>query len=251
VLYCLDNETATPPQWAWYWGVFIREEAKKRKVNIELTEMWDNWDITSGHHRYTHEHPEFFSFTDVSQNNWQTGQTHYDRLISFRRNLLKQKAGARPMNNVKVYGRAGGGQPCDPDVNLDRWWQNIFAGCASTRFHRPDSGLGLNDLAQKHILAARKFTSSFDIFRSEPRPDLLAERGENEAYCLAVDRGAYALYFPKGGEIVLNVEKERPFTIRWFDINAAGFLENPPKSDGPRIHLKTPNTGQTWLALVE
>ncbi len=251
VLYCLDNETATPPQWAWYWGAFIREESKKRKVNIELTEMWDNWDITSGHHRYTHEHPELFSFTDVSQNNWQNGQTHYERLISFRRNLLEQKAGARPMNNVKVYSRQGGGRPSSVPVTLDRWWRNIFAGCASTRFHRPTGGIGLNETARKHIRAARKFTSSFNIFRSEPRPDLLSERENNEAYCLAAGGRAYALYFPKGGEIVLDVGKEGEFTIRWFDVNTAEFLKNPQKSNGPRIPLKSANTEHTWLVLVE
>jgi len=250
VLYCLDNETATPPQWAWYWGDFIQREAKKRKVKIELTEMWDNWDITTRHHRYTHEHPEFFSFTDVSQNNWQTGQTHYDRLIQFRRNLLKQKAGARPMNNVKVYSRQGGGRPNSVPVTLDRWWQNIFAGCASTRFHRPTGGIGLNEITQEHIRAARKLTSSFNVFRSEPRPDLLSEREKNEAYCLAVGGKTYALYFPKGGEIVLNLEKKRRVTVRWFDVNAGRFLDNPQESNGPRVRIKTPNTKQTWLAIV-
>lgn len=262
VLYCLDNETATPPQWAWYWGAFIREETKNRKTTVELTEMWDNWDITSEHHRYTHEHPEFFSFTDVSQNNWQTGQRHYDRLIQFRKNLLGQKAGARPMNNVKVYGRVGGSnQPCEPRVNVDRWWQNVFAGCAGTRFHRPPSGLGLDDLAQKHIRAARNFASSFNIFRSEPRPDLLSEREDNEAYCLVSQASSpasstpaarvYALYFPAGGAVVLDIGDSRKVSIRWFDINSAEFRGEESTAEGPRVRLKSPNTEQTWLAIVK
>ncbi len=251
VLYCLDNETATPPQWAWHWGAFIRDEAKKRNVRIHLTEMWDAWDLREAQHRATYEHPEFFSYTDVSQNNWQNGQTHYDRLMWYRQNLAKQKGGTRPMNNVKVYSRQGGGLPNSVPITLDRWWQNIFAGCASTRFHRPPGGIGLDQEAQKHIHAARQFFSSFDVFRSEPRPDLLGERGENEAYCLAVPGRAYALYFPTGGEVLLDVGKKGRVTVRWFDFATAKFLENPQHADGPRARIKTPGTERMWLAIVE
>ncbi len=253
VLYCLDNETKTPPQWAWYWGAFILKEGKKRKIRIQLTEMWDNWDLRTAHHRATYEHPELFSYTDVSQNNWQNGQTHYDRLFWFRKNLIQQKGGVRPMNNVKVYFRQGGGHPNSVPITLDRWWQNIFAGCASTRFHRPTGGIGLNKEAQKHIRAARQFFSSsrFNIFRSEPRLDLLREREENEAYCLAVPGGARALYFPKGGDVVLEVGKKGDVTIRWFDVGTGKFLEKPQHSKGPRARISTPNKKQMWLAIVE
>jgi len=253
VLYCLDNETATQPQWAWYWGEFIRDEAKKRNTTVQLTEMWDAWDLTNPQHRATDEHPELFSYTEVSQNNWQTGQTHYDRLIWFRENLAKQSSGPRPMNNVKVYSRQAGNLPNSVPVTLDRWWQNVFAGCASTRFHRPPGGIGLDEEAQKHIHAAREFFSSsapFDIFRSEPRPDLLWESSQNEAYCLAVPGQAHALYFPAGGEIVLKTGREGGVTIRWFDFASASFLEEPQQTDGPNARIKTPDTTKMWLAIV-
>jgi hypothetical protein len=252
VLYCLDNETATPSEWAWYWGAFIRKEAEERNVSIQLTEMWDNWDIRSAPHRATYERPDLFSYTDVSQNNWQDGQTHYDRLMWYRSNLSRMEGGPRPMNNVKVYARQGGGQPNSVSVTLDRWWQNIFAGCAGTRFHRPDGGIGLNDVAQKHIRAARAFTSSLPsgIFRSAPRPDLLEECDRNEAYCLAVERQSYALYFPDGGEVVLKTQNENNLTLRWFDLEKAAFLEESIPLAGPRPRIKTPSTGRTWLALV-
>ncbi len=251
VLYCLDNETATPPQWAWYWGKFIREEAKKRKVSIHLTEMWDAWDLRHEQHKATYSHPGLFSFTDVSQNNWQNGQTHYDRLMWFRQTLIKQKGGIRPMNNVKVYSRQGGNRPNSVPVTLDRWWQNLFAGCASTRFHRPTGGIGLDEVAQTHIRAARQFFSNFDIFRSEPRPDLLSEREENEAYCLAIGNHAFALYFPTGGEVTLKAGGERTYAIRWFDVASASFLKDSKRAKGPLLRLKTPSTEKTWLAIVE
>ena len=252
VLYCLDNETATPPQWAWYWGAFIRKEGKKRKVGAQLTEMWDDWDLRTARHRATYERPELFSYTDVSQNNWQTGQTHYDRLMWFRQRITEQKGGIRPMNNVKVYSRQGGSRPNSVPITLDRWWQNIFAGCASTRFHRPTGGIGLNEEAQRHIRAARQFFSAsrFNIFRSEPRPDLLLEKGENEAHCLAISGRAYALYFPSGGEVVLKAAAERDYTIRCFDVATTKFVGDPQRSKGPRLRIKTPNTEQMWLAIV-
>ena len=251
VIYALDNETRAPAKWALYWGKFIADEAEKSGKHINLTEMWDQWDITHKDHITTYGHPEYFSYTDVSQNNWQEGQTHYDRLIWYRNNLVAQQGCIRPMNNVKVYARLSGGRPNDYAIGVDRWWQNIFAGCASTRFHRPPSGSGLDDTAQMMIRAARIFTSSFDIFSCEPHPDLLTEREDNEAYCLADPGNAYAVYFPNGGNVKINIQdSEKGCRIRWFDIDSASFLEQI-KSEGKIIMLNSPSTDKIWLALVE
>ena len=253
VLYCLDNETRAPAEWAWYWGRFIQEEGKKRNTSIQVTEMWDDWDLRKEEHSRTYLHPDIFSFVDVSQNNWQIGQTHYDRLIEYRARLKSLPGGLRPMNNVKVYQRQGGRLPNDPAINIDRWWQNLFAGCASTRFHRPTGGIGLDEAAQQVIRAARHFTANFDVFHSEPLPKALSDREENEAYCLAVADRAYALYFPQGGEVVLALPREaRLYTLRWFDPRRDEFLESQVSdSTESSWRLKSPATGSTWLALVE
>ncbi|MFQ6131758.1 MAG: hypothetical protein ACE5R4_06955 [Armatimonadota bacterium] len=251
VLYCLDNETKTPPQWAWYWGDFIQREAKRRNVAIQLTEMWDAWDLTHEHHGHTYKRPEYFSFTDVSQNNWQVGQLHYDRLLWFRENLVEQPGGIRPMNNVKVYGMRRPRQGEAMDFNLDRWWQNIWAGCASTRFHRPPTGIGLDSVAQQAIRAARSFTNAFDIFSCEPRPDLLSDREDNEAYCLADPPETYALYLPQGGEVTLEVgETDQRRVLRWFDPTTASFREAQELGPEATTLLRSPDTKQTWLVLV-
>lgn len=255
VLYCLDNETRAPAEWAHYWGNFIQTESRRRGVPVQLTEMWDNWDIRTEEHTRTYEHPEYFTYVDVSQNNWQEGQTHYDRLMWYRDMLAGQPGGIRPMNNVKVYHRLGGGRPNAPAVGIDRWWQNIFAGCASTRFHRPDSGLGLNERAQTMIRSARDFTSSFDIFRSEPAINAMEEREENEAYCLAVGGDTYALYFPGKAEIALRAEHPADeYNVTWFIVEQSAFLSpaRPAEGDGQgRIVLKTPDSPDSlWLALV-
>lgn len=216
VLYCMDNETRAPAQWGLYWARFIRAEAKKRNKKVHTTEMWDPWNLHDKAHANTYDHRDVYSFTDVSQNNWQSGQTHYDRLIWYRRNLIEH-GGVRPMNNVKIYGLPPGGKVAVPALNIDRFWKVIFAGCASARFHRPPAGLGLGDLAQQTIRAARTFTNAFDIFASEPRTDLILDRQSDEAYCLAKPGEFYALYFPRGGKVRLRLNGEKAVTVSWFD----------------------------------
>ena len=253
ILYCLDNETKTPPQWCWYWGRFLAEESKKRGVAVQVTEMWDAHDIRTEQHAATYEHPEIFSYVDISQNNWQVGQAHYDHLMWMRQTLKKQAGGIRPVNNVKVYARRGR-ETGLVDVSIDRWWQNVFAGCASTRFHRPTrgSGIGLGPEAQQVIRSARTFTDAFDIFHTEPHPDLLSEREENEAYCLAKPGEVYALYFPEGGDVRLKIgHTERALTLRWFDPTTARFAHPQPLPGGPTVRLDTPTRKHTWLALIQ
>jgi len=248
VLYCLDNETSAPAEWAWYWAEFILEEVAKRGQQVQLTEMWDNWDLPKEQHRATDGRPDLFSFVEISQNNWQAGQTHYDRIMWMREDLLNSEAGPRPMNNVKVYGCPRPRVPAELSLSLDRYWQNIFGGCASTRFHRPSSGLGLNETAQKMIRAARTFTDAFNIFCCSPRPGLLNRRFENEAYCLADPGQVYAVYFPAGGEVVLRTEGG-PFILRWFDPETVTFDPAEPAGAGA-VRLRPPDASQVWLALL-
>ena len=258
VLYCLDNETRAPQEWAHYWAGFIHGEAKRRGTTVQLTEMWDAWDLRNEEHKRTYTHPELFSFVDVSQNNWQVGQVHYDRLMWYRKMIVDQPGGIRPMNNVKVYQRQGGGKPNDPAIGIDRWWQNLFAGCASTRFHRPTGGIGLDEQARRVIKAARVFTNAMNVFHMEPSPELLGDREENEAYCLAGKKtSVYAVYFPKGGEITLNAgSRDGIYHARWFDPLTAKFhppVESPGRAadSGFALRLKSPDASRTWLVLVE
>lgn len=249
VLYCLDNETSAPPEWAWYWARFIRDKAGQE---ILLTEMWDMWDLTGEQHKATYMHPELFNFFDISQNNWQEGRVHYDRIMWIRRVMESKVGKVLPLTNVKVYGCRKPRKPCIKELNLDRWWQNIFAGCASTRFHRPPSGIGLDDTAQLMIKAARIFTSAFDIFSCKPRPDLLSECKGSEAYCLVDPGRVYAVYFPRGGEARLSIEnQDRKLTLRWFNPLKATFLESTAIKEKKSVRLKTPTKGCVWLALID
>lgn len=253
VLYCLDNETKAPREWAHYWGEFIRAECERRRTTVNLTEMWDQWDITHEDHEGTWRRPDIFSYTDVSQNNWQEGRTHYDRLIWYRANLAANPGGVRPMNNVKVYARLGGGRPNDEGVGVRRWWRNIFAGCAGTRFHRPPGGSGLDTTAQTQIRGARVFFETFDIFASEPKADLIMENRDREVYCLAdTGNNIYAVCFLEQAPVTLWVpENIRKYTVRLFDVTEARFINETPIDRGPLgIPLVPPTRDRIWIALV-
>ncbi|MDP6700470.1 MAG: hypothetical protein QGH25_12535, partial [Candidatus Latescibacteria bacterium] len=56
VLYCMDNETNESPEWGAYWARYIRKKAGGAPVQI--TEMWDAWDLLAEEHRHTLDHPE-------------------------------------------------------------------------------------------------------------------------------------------------------------------------------------------------
>ncbi len=171
VLYCMDNETNEDPAWPAYWSSYIKARASEAGVTAMTTEMWDAHDITSDMHRATWENPQQYDFCDVSQNNHQQGYTHYVNLTEFRA-TIEATGKLRPLNSVKVYGANTGFYGSNRDAQ-ERFWRCLFGGLASVRFHRPPTGLGLSDLAQKHLRAARSFADRFDFFSSAPTPQLL------------------------------------------------------------------------------
>jgi hypothetical protein len=247
VLYCMDNETSVTPKWGAYWATLIRKKAAEAGKQAETTEMWDKWDLAHPQHNATFDHPEIYSFVDISQNNHQKGQAHYDNAQKQRRRVANRP---RPLNNVKIYGENGGRFGTRRD-GIERFWRNIFGGLASARFHRPGSGIGLSRPAQRMLRSARELSESFEVFGCRPHNDLLGGREANEAYCLAAPGRLYAVYFPGSGEVTLRVDgADARRSVRWYDIDRGGF--SPPaevRSASGRIRLKTPGDGQ-WAVVV-
>ena len=62
--------------------------------------------------------------------------------------MVNALRGACPLNTVKTYGNQRHGSVED---GQERFWRSAFLGVASVRFHRPNSGLGISELAQQHI----------------------------------------------------------------------------------------------------
>lgn len=246
VLYCIDNETNESPHWGEYWAGYIRAKAKERGATVHVTEMWDPWELADEMHDRTFEHPEIYSFVDVSQNNHQKGQTHYDNALKRRVSLRSQP---RPMNNVKIYG-ADTGQYGTTRDGVERFWRNLFGGHASVRFHRPASGIGLSELAQRMLQSARAVTGALLWFDCEPHNELLSDRKANGAYCFAEPGKQYAVYFPQPGEVRLKVGNARSIlTLRWYSIDA-GIWQAGDKVSGSEVPLQPPGTGQ-WAAVVQ
>jgi len=247
VLYCMDNETSVTPEWGKYWSEYIKGKAKEAGVSVHTTEMWDPWDLSHPKHNATFDHPETYSFLDISQNNHQKGQTHWD---NGQRQRTRIADAVRPMNNVKIYGADGGSFGNDRD-GIERFWRNIFGGMASARFHRPPAGLGLSDKAQANIRSMRMITDEMDIFTCAPHNDLLADRESNEAYCIAHPGREYAVYFPDGGEVTLDIDGlEGPATCRWLDIMRSEWNEPVGVEGGGRsLKLRCPSRGH-WAVLV-
>ncbi|HUU26591.1 MAG TPA: hypothetical protein VM123_02160 [archaeon] len=250
VLYAMDNETSADPRWGAYWAGYIKKKAAEAGRRVYATEMWDPWDLRHPWHLNTIDHPEIYDFIDISQNNWQEGQRHQDALAYVRERI---SGNPRPINNTKVYARRD--NRCDPRLAVDRFYGNVWAGCASTRFHRPTDrghGIGIDHNARRAIRGLREVFGRFDIFASRPQDRLLNDRSENEAYCLEREGLAWAVYFPDGGGVMLDPRAAPPgstFQVEWFDADYLSWYPAFELKASGGVPLGCPGSGK-WVALV-
>ena len=261
VLYCMDNETSTPARWGQYWIRFIKDAAAAKGVTVSTTDMFDDA-FEAEHAEHTpiiFRDAEHYMFADISQvNSRNFDEAHWESLQW----LLEQvNRHPRPCNHTKIYGSGyygfGTGGPED---GVERFWRNILGGSASARFHRPDAGNGLNDLAKGAIMAARILESKIKFWDVTPQMELLSDRESNEAY-LAADPGkSYALYFTNGGSVKLDLsEAPGPFEITWISVSsgvttrtwAAGRHRLMPNTieGGRTVTLSAPYKGG-WVAAI-
>jgi hypothetical protein len=246
VLYCISNETSGRPEWGTYWAKRIRAKAAAADVEVHVTEMWDPWDLSHEMHRHTFDQPDLYSFVDISQNNHQKGQTHWDNMQTQRARIASRP---RPMNNVKIYGSDDYRFGNDRD-GIERFWRNVIGGCASARFHRPVAGLGLGEKAQANLRSARMLTDAMNLFVCEPRGDLLSDRRPNEAYLTAEPGRQYALYFPDGGSVKLDLsDAGGRLQARWLDIMQSRWTDEETVVGGRTVELKAPEKGH-WAVLL-
>jgi hypothetical protein len=208
--------------------------------------MWDDWNLQSPTHRRTFDHPERFAFADVSQNNHQKGQIHWDNFQWARSYLAKLP---RPINTVKTYGADTGRYGTSRD-GVERWWRHLIGGAAAVRFHRPDSGLGFSAPAAASIRAARKLASLVNFWALSPALQLLRNREANEAYLAAKPGVAYALYFPNGGEVELDLRGHGgQYEVRWVDIATGEWGSRQAVAGGDWVLLAAPGAGP-WAAAL-
>jgi hypothetical protein len=258
ILYCMNNETGEHPEWGVYWANFIRGMAEARGREVFLADMRYSTNLQTADHRQLLHDRENFDFFEVSQNNNNVDdQLHYDRLMEIRQQIIDNP---KPLNNIKIYG----GEPAwttSAEEGTRRFWRNVFAGSASVRFHRegPSThyfGIGLSELARTHIRSMRMFSDEFEVFDAVPANHLLGSRESNEAYCLARPGSRYAVYFPDGGEVTLDLgDDEGQWTVRWLDImgnrwHDAISFDAISVETGSTVNLKTPGSGQWNVVLL-
>lgn len=246
VLYCIDNETSGEEEWAIYWADLILEKAKEAEKNICVTEMWDSWDLTSAEHKRTFDHPERYSFCDVSQNNQKKGQVHWDNFLWVKNYISAQP---RPLNTVKTYGRDGGRHGSTKD-GLERWWRHVIGGAAAARFHRPDSGLGLSELSLNSVKVARDLEKLVNLWELEADNSLLSNREENEAYLASKAGEVYIVFFTDGGDVSLDLSGyKKSFEIKWFDIRTGNVNSRDEIVGDNVIQLSAPDDLE-WIAVL-
>ncbi len=246
VLYCIDNETSADEEWAIFWTELIFVKAEEAEKKVCVTEMWDNWDLKTEHHKRTFDHPERYVFCDVSQNNQQKGQMHWDNFQWVRNYISTQP---RPLNTVKTYGDDRGRHGNTKD-GIERWWRHVLGGAATARFHRPESGLGLSELSMNCVKVAREIEKITKFWELQPGNDLLSEREENEAYLTSKSGETYVLFFADGGEVGLDLsEFDNDFSLKWFEVRTGKTIFESIIEGGKIVNLKAPDTLE-WVAVL-
>jgi hypothetical protein len=250
VLYCMDNETSTPREWGRYWMGFIQDRAGEKEVYT--TDMFDKFfrPHTCASCLAALENPEIYEFLDVSQiNSRNFNETHWDTLSW----ILKQRElyTLRPVNCVKVYGgdHSSWGSGSNED-GVERFLRNVIGGCAAVRHHRPPAGNGLNEKSQASIKSIRMMETMVKVWELEPHMELLTDRGEDEAYLTANKGESYAVLFPDGGRINLDVSDfPGPFSGQWINVVSGTWGERFSLEGGEPVEVAAPGSGG-WMAVI-
>ncbi len=277
ILYNINNESSESIEWENFWANYVKSKALDAEKKIHITNMQLS---ATNAVRHVMSHSDLYDYVDISQINQDSkgarGPAHWDFLMFLRQKIAS--FGPMPMNNVKIYGATDGNKNYSAGSEteaIDRFWRDIFAGCASVRFHRPSSpdrpwGSGLNERVQTNLEALNMFLEKFDIFASVPHNDLLSPRvsvpSMMEAFACANIGHQYAIYFPQGRyKIDLDpwVFADK-LKLQWLDINYLKWSEPvivEVQWDGSKhdwgyrglVTLETPSNRQSiaFLEIVE
>jgi hypothetical protein len=279
VLFQVDNEsgigddTLEPDS---YWARFLREYAKSKGgfeayVCTSRRFHWPTPRRVTDFQDWTN--PEIrvpiinaaFNYCDISQNNGNSGQQHYDNLVWYRSKVLEH--GARPINHTKCYhfnwptGTSFHRRTSPTDAKAGaKFWRAVFGGGASIRFHRHTptrpgglrEGFGLAPEAQSHIRSLKMLVDAIHVFSMEPRNDLLSRRASNEAYCLAEPGRQYAVFFTGDSDGHVQVElaaSQVPLRLRWLNVSESRWEAETTVSRRKDYTLKAPGSGH-WVAVL-
>jgi len=236
VLYCMDNETSGKEEWAIFWADYVQRNAEGREM--QLTEMWDNWDVKSDVHKRTFDHPYRYSFIDISQNTQITGNENWENAQYVFNYISENK---RPVNSTKIYGSDNSwvSRGITHEHAVQTFFRNLIGGFASSRFHRPTHGLGLSKTSVSCIKTVRKIETFVKFWDIDPRMDLLSNNEKGEAYIAAQEGKYYLIYFTDEGDVKLDLSNQKgKYTIHWIDIESAEWIEREKIKAGSIVDIK-------------
>jgi len=189
VLYTITNELFKQhsSRWSRYWAEHLHDKASQVGIPIQVTEMFQAVDMHHQDHKISIDHPETFTYLDISQNSVQMDDQHWEHLQWVRKTISGH---VRPINHTKIYGGDSIDWTHGDEHGVECFWRNIFGGAATVRFHRPPYGIGLNEHARKYIRSARILLEEINIFECKPDAShhLLFDRAPDEAYLASNDQ---------------------------------------------------------------
>ena len=81
--------------------------------------------------------------------------------------------------------------------------------------------------------------------------DLLSDRDVNECYLTANPGESYVLYFPKYGEVKLDLtEWDQSFDIKWINLESGEMVKEDILQGGQRVTIKTINDSGYYAVLM-
>jgi hypothetical protein len=240
ILYCIDNETKAGEAWSRYWAQYVKRKARAVNKRIYVTEMLDERTMDPAVHGRTIDHPELYDFIEVSQNNHNDGHLHWQNLMRVRGYL---NAIPRPMNSIKIYG-ATSSKYGDQQQAIARFWRNVLAGTSAIRFHRPESGLGLNETASHAIRALRALESKVSLAGIMP---INVSVAAGDAYMASA--GETRLVYLPAGEALIKLDAPKTMHVEWLNLATAAWHQSRIPTLRQNVHLKAPDTGH-WMVVL-
>jgi len=101
----------------------------------------------------------------------------------------------------------------------------------------------------------RMLTGSMNIFTCEPHNELLSNRADNGAYTIANPGRAYAVYFPNGGSVDIDLRNggnanPQSGTARWLNIANSEWAQEMEILFSESVTLSAP-TKAHWVVLIQ
>ncbi len=261
VLYNMNNETAENPAWGEYWIKYLKQKASEDQIEIVCTNMQDGvYDYENSIElRHQFQHPELYDYLDISQINSRLRDDGHWEAAKWIADQAREKGFLLHM--IKLYGNDArepepwaSWKPGDSDNAIEEWWQNLIAGIAGVRFHRPLSGIGLSEKAKACLTATRKIESKVKFWDVTPKMDLLSDRDFDEAYLAADPGNQYILYFSHqgAGSVGLDLSKYEgdQFNLYWVNIDTGNWGPETSIKGGSIQQIDRPDASAHWVAAI-